>query len=120
MTKDTRWIALMSSSGIAGDGDHIGKIAGLELPDLPFPAEQLRAIDQVGLQHLEAGMPSLHHQHKLPRLRAMGERPDIRANRKRNPGRQLPLKLADVKSNIARSRAALAARPRDRQNIPRW
>src|SRR5271170_4671641 len=81
---------------IAGYGDHVGVISSVKLTDLSLPAEQLRAVEQVGLQHLDSRHAEFVHQHKFPGLGAMGERSDIRADRKGNPDGHLLLKLCRV------------------------
>ena len=83
----------MSCSGIAWNRDDVGPIAGLQRADLILPAEQLRAVEQAGLERGQRRHAVLHHQHELARLRAVGERADIRSDGHRHAGRKLLVKL---------------------------
>src|SRR5208283_1652051 len=69
---------------IAGNCDHIGVEAGLELADCVLLAEQTCTIQQAGAEHIGGGHSVLHHQLKLARLRTVREWPDIGAYRHRN------------------------------------
>src|SRR5579864_9194796 len=76
--------------------DHIGEIPSFQSADLSFPSEQLRSVDEIGLQHRQRGHSILHHQHKLARLRAMRKWPDVGTDGEGHPGGHLFLEFEHV------------------------
>src|SRR5579884_1232934 len=56
---------------IAGNGNDIGEVAGLQSTDLILPAEELRAVEEIGLQGGDRRHAELDHQFEFAGLRAM-------------------------------------------------
>src|SRR6266550_877826 len=69
---------------IAGHGNHVREVAGLQLTDLSFPVEQLCAIDQIGLERSEWSHSIFDHQDEFASLCAVREWANIRAHGDRN------------------------------------
>lgn len=82
---------------IAGDGNDVGKIAGLEGANLILPTEELCAIEHVCLERCERGHAVLNHEKEFAGLRAVRKWTDVRANGHRDARRELPAKLSSVK-----------------------
>ncbi len=82
---------------IAGDGDDIGEIAGLECAYLILPAEQFCAVEKVRLQRGERRHSVFHHEIEFASLRAVREWADIGANSHRYACGELFAKFLAVK-----------------------
>jgi hypothetical protein len=81
---------------IARYGDDVGMVAGLEGAEFVFPIKQPRAVEQIGLQHVERLHSVLHHKLELARLGAVGKGPNIRAHRHGYAVLQLAVKFLDM------------------------
>jgi hypothetical protein len=66
--------------GVAGDGDDVGQVAGLELAYLAFSGEQPCAFNHVGLEDGERLHAVADHQLHLDDLGAVREWADVRAD----------------------------------------
>ena len=62
---------------VAGDGDDVRVVAGLQRADLILPAQQFCAVQRSGLERGQRRHTEFHHQHKFTGLRAMRKRADV-------------------------------------------
>ena len=72
---------------IAGDGDDVRKKARLQRANLILPAEELGAIEHVGLQNGERRHAVLDHQNEFAGLRAVRKWADVGADGHGHAGR---------------------------------
>src|SRR3984957_4078743 len=79
--------------GIAGDGDDVGEVAGLERADLIFPLQQFCAVDGAGLNGSQRSHAEFHHQDEFACLSAVGEWADVGAHGDGDSGGELLFKF---------------------------